>query len=135
MARFVTLDSNKLIPLREIDERPVSYNVEMTEVTGGTFWKAYTEGAHIYCHSRKDGKNGYVYLVINNSWTVTTAVKFDDHAEAYVLSGKNGMRSRTMCLNGNKLLLGSDDKLPNLSGKKVSQKLELAPGACAFIVF
>lgn len=81
MARFVTLDSNKLIPLREIDERPVSYNVEMTEVTGVTFWKAYTEGAHIYCHSRKDGKNGYVYLVVNNSWTDTTAVKFDDHAK------------------------------------------------------
>lgn len=26
-----------------MDERLVSYNVEMTEVTGGTFWKAYTE--------------------------------------------------------------------------------------------
>ncbi|MBQ8434047.1 MAG: beta-glucuronidase, partial [Clostridia bacterium] len=43
MARFVTLDASKLSPLRDIDERLVSYNVEMTEVTGGTFWKAYTE--------------------------------------------------------------------------------------------
>jgi len=43
MAKFVLLDSKKLEPLREIDERLVSYNVEMTEVTGGTFWKAYTE--------------------------------------------------------------------------------------------
>ena len=25
------------------------------------------ESLHIYCHSRKDGKNGYVYLIINNS--------------------------------------------------------------------
>ena len=43
MAGFVKLDPSKLAPLRETDERLVSYNVEMTEVTGGTFWKAYTE--------------------------------------------------------------------------------------------
>ena len=28
--------------LRTVDPRLMSYNVEMTEVTGGTFWKAYT---------------------------------------------------------------------------------------------
>ncbi len=28
--------------IREIDSRLMSYNVEMTEVTGGTFWKSYT---------------------------------------------------------------------------------------------
>jgi len=33
-----------LKPIRTIDERMVSYNIEMTEVTGGTFWKAYTPG-------------------------------------------------------------------------------------------
>ena len=43
MAKFVTLDPGKLSALRQIDERLVSYNIEMTEVTGGTFWKAYTE--------------------------------------------------------------------------------------------
>ena len=43
MAHFVMLAPGKLEPLRNIDERLVSYNVEMTEVTGGTFWKAYTE--------------------------------------------------------------------------------------------
>ena len=37
MAHFVMLDPDKLEPLRNIDERLVSYNVEMTEVTGGTF--------------------------------------------------------------------------------------------------
>ena len=30
------------------------------------------EGAHVYCHSRKDGQAGYAYLVINNSEDVTT---------------------------------------------------------------
>ena len=43
MAQFVKLDTANLQPLRQMDPRLVSYNVEMTEVTGGTFWKAYTE--------------------------------------------------------------------------------------------
>lgn len=30
--------------IRHVDERLVSYNIEMTEVTGGTFWKSYTPG-------------------------------------------------------------------------------------------
>ena len=28
--------------IRHVDKRLMSYNVEMTEVTGGTFWKSYT---------------------------------------------------------------------------------------------
>ena len=43
MAEFVKLQGAGLEKLREVDERLVSYNVEMTEVTGGTFWKAYTD--------------------------------------------------------------------------------------------
>ena len=43
MAEFVKICASALAPIREIDERLVSYNVEMTEVTGGTFWKAYTD--------------------------------------------------------------------------------------------
>ena len=43
MAQFVKLDPKSLKELRQMDERLVSYNVEMTEVTGGTFWRAYTD--------------------------------------------------------------------------------------------
>jgi hypothetical protein len=92
------------------------------------------EGAHVYCHSRKDGAEGYVYLVINNSWTEKTTVQLGGEAEAYVLSGKTGMRSRTMCLNGRELTLGADDELPELKGQTVSDSLVLNPGECAFIV-
>lgn len=28
--------------IRHVDERLMSYNIEMTEITGGTFWKSYT---------------------------------------------------------------------------------------------
>ena len=43
MAQFVKLQADGLTKLRDMNERLVSYNVEMTEVTGGTFWKAYTD--------------------------------------------------------------------------------------------
>ena len=43
MAQFVKLAGAGLEKLREMNPRLVSYNVEMTEVTGGTFWKAYTD--------------------------------------------------------------------------------------------
>ncbi len=33
-----------------------------------------TEGAHIYCHSRRDGKESVIFLVINNSLTEATTV-------------------------------------------------------------
>ena len=40
----ILLNTEGLTPIRTVDERLVSYNIEMTEVTGGTFWKAYTPG-------------------------------------------------------------------------------------------
>ena len=42
MAEFGKLSPDALHELRTVDDRLVSYNVEMTEVTGGTFWKAYS---------------------------------------------------------------------------------------------
>ncbi len=93
-----------------------------------------TEGAHVYCHSRKDGKAGYAYLIINNSRADVTTVAPEGRAEAYVLSGKSGMRSRTMCLNGRELLLGANDELPSLEGIAVTGTLEIEPGECAFVL-
>ena len=43
MAEYVKLRADGLEALRQVNERLISYNVEMTEVTGGTFWKAYTD--------------------------------------------------------------------------------------------
>ncbi len=44
MKQTIDVNPNRLKMIRKIDERLVSYNVEMIEVTGGTFWKAYTSG-------------------------------------------------------------------------------------------
>ena len=91
-------------------------------------------GAHVFAHSRADGKDGAAYLVINNSWEDVTTVALPKEAEVYILTGDGSMRSRTMLLNGRPLVLGENNELPDLSGKTVSGNLELAPGSCAFIV-
>jgi len=96
--------------------------------------EAIREGAHVYAHSRKDGKEGYVYLIINNS-AEATEVELPKEATAYVLTGENGQRSRIMCLNGKPLALGENDALPALEGVSVpAGKTQLPAGACAFYV-
>ena len=92
------------------------------------------EGAHVYAHSRKDGKDGYAYLVINNSWTETTTVELPKEAEAYILTGNGKVRSRTMLLGGKELVLGENDELPELTPAVVSGKVELPAASCAFFV-
>ena len=42
MGEFVKLSTEGLKEIRKMNPAMTSYNVEMTEVTGGTFWKAYT---------------------------------------------------------------------------------------------
>ena len=95
--------------------------------------EAIREGAHVYAHSRKDGKDGYAYLIINNSDETTTA-ELPKEATAYVLEGKDGLRSRVMTLNGRDLVLGENDELPCLGGKTVEGKLEVPAMSCAFVV-
>ena len=92
------------------------------------------EGAHVYAHSRKDGLPGYAYLIVNNSWSETTTVELPKTAQVYALTGKTGMRSRTMCLNGKELVLGENDELPKLNGVTMEATVDIAPGSCTFIV-
>ncbi len=97
--------------------------------------EAIREGAHVFCHSRKDGEDGYAYLVINNSTTENTTVELPKPAQLYLLDGNGNMRSPVMYLNGKALELGENNTLPELCGKEIpAGTIELAPGACAFIV-
>jgi len=92
------------------------------------------EGAHVYCHSRKDGQEGVVYLVINNSDEVTS-VELPRDAVRYSLTGDGKLRSRTMLLNGKPLTLGANDELPALEGEaQPAGKADIAPGGCTFFV-
>ncbi len=94
------------------------------------------EGAHVFAHSRKDGKDGVVYLVINNSLTETTTVELPKDAMRYTLAGENGnVRATVMTLNDKPLVLGANNTLPELA--PVAQKagrVELAPATCTFFV-
>ena len=93
------------------------------------------EGAHVFCHSRADGKEGKVYLVINTSWTESTTVELPKEATVYALTGNGSMRSRTMLLGGKELVLGEDDAIPALEGVSVpAGTVEVAPGGCTFLV-
>ena len=95
---------------------------------------AIQEGAHVFCHSRKDGKDGCVYLVINNSLKNTTTVELPKEATRYTLCGNGNMRNTSIYLNGKELTLGENDELPVMEGVNVSGTIELAPGTCTFLV-
>ena len=93
-----------------------------------------SEGAHVYAHSRKDGKDGVAYLIVNNS-NETTTLELPTEADVYMLAGEEKLRSRNMTLNGNVLALGEGDTLPALTPvKAVAGILEIPATNCAFVV-
>jgi len=92
------------------------------------------EGAHIYCHSRRDRKPGAVYLIINNSLTDTTTVEIPRKAERYTLSAE-AMRSSVMRLNGTELTVSGVAEIPALTPvAQKAGKVEIEPGTCVFLV-
>ena len=106
-----------------------------TRLMGNTVYESdipVVEGAHVYCHSSKDGL-GKTYLVINNSKVDTTKVILPKEAEMYLLSSEY-IRSQTMLLNGRPLVLGPNDELPSLDSVKVEGEVELPPATCTFFV-
>lgn len=91
------------------------------------------EGVHCYAHSRRDGKDGTAYLVINNSRTESTVAELPSGALVYELSADT-LRADTMRLNGAPLVLAADGSLPELLPKAVDGTLELKPATLAFII-
>ncbi|MET3557584.1 hypothetical protein ABID29_000694 [Streptococcus rupicaprae] len=98
--------------------------------------EAIRQGAHVFVHSRQDGKPGYAYLVINTSETASTKVTLPTLADLYLLAPEQGnLRSSVMTLNGQPLVLTSNDTLPDLSAvRQEAGELELPPTSCAFIL-
>ncbi len=90
------------------------------------------QGTHIYCHSRKDGKDGYVYLVINNSNTETYSFKNDNNAKIFILSADT-LRSSVIKCNGIDLKL-VDGELPVVEPLNIKGNIEVKPLTCVFII-
>lgn len=121
------------------DPRPNYFAVLLwNRLIGTTVYDSEEEirmGAHVYAHSRKDGKEGIAYVVINNDLENTTTVELPGEADVYMLEGENGnMRATVMTLNGASLVLGENNELPEMNPVKASGSVALAPGACAFIL-
>lgn len=92
------------------------------------------EGLHIYCHSRKDGKPGITYLIINNSPSAPAVVIASKDSSRYTLSAKT-IRSAVMQLNGRDLTFLAPCRIPDLSPiKQEAGTIELAPLSCTFLV-
>ena len=89
------------------------------------------EGEHLYCHSRRDGKAGVVYLLINNSPTETTTVHLPKQTEQYTLSAET-LRATTMMVNG--MPLTEPVSLSDLPKLVCEEGLvEVQPGTCTFL--
>ena len=92
------------------------------------------EGVQIYCHSRKDGKPGFVYLMINNSLTDAVSVEITKEAERYTLSAET-MRAPVMRLNGKNLSVSGICEIPEFVPERQEAGIaKLAPGSCTFFV-
>ncbi len=92
------------------------------------------EGVHLYAHSRKDGKDGYVYILINNSKTEKTSIEVPSQAERYTLSATD-LRSKEVLLNGEPLTLEGECILPTLTPiKEEAGVIELDPTTITFLV-
>ena len=103
---------------------------------GNTCYKVENaDDKHIYAHSRKDGKAGYCYLIVNNSLTDDMVVNLPKQSTVYTLNGNGNMRSKVMYLNGYPLVLNDNNTCPSLDGLEVSEGDYTIPaGSCSFIV-
>ncbi len=92
------------------------------------------EGVHFYANSRKDGKEGYTYTLINNSRNESTFVEVPAKAKCYTLSADT-LRSKEVLLNGEPLRLVGDHGLPEIKGLDIETgELELKPATVTFLV-
>ena len=118
----ITLNTGSLSFLREMDSRLISYNIEMTEVTGGTFWKLYTPaqiegkeevpqladlsqmGSLLEMFPPADLRDqralelakalGPAYIRVSGSWATTTYYDLDGHTGGKVPEGFHSILTR-----------------------------------------
>ena len=91
------------------------------------------EGAHVFAHSRRDGKDGVAYLIINNSETEATTVELPKSAEVYKLHADT-LRATVMKLNGKELVLDENNNVPEMAPVVMEGTLTLEPATMAFVV-
>lgn len=92
------------------------------------------KGIHCYVHSRKDGKKGYAYMVINPSKTDSIQMELQKKAERYTFSAAS-LRSKHALLNGKELAVKNECELPELMPELTEEKtIELLPETITFLL-
>ncbi len=134
---FVSSDYGWLDPVTHLPRPNYWFNYIWNQLVGentyDTGWKN-CEGAHIFAYDRKDKKDGYVYMVINNSKAEETVVDFGKSADVYLLSADE-LRSEEMKLNGEVLQLGENDAFPAIRpDMNEDGNVVLPPVSVAFVV-
>ena len=66
MKKIVNLDPSKLTALRQIDERLVSYNIEMTEVTGAPSGKLTRKHRWMALRNSLQFRIGVTWAIFSN---------------------------------------------------------------------
>lgn len=119
MSNTIQLQNTGLAKIRDVDPLVVSYNIEMAEVTGGTFWKAYTPEeiagtatfqatantadmmqvyppVNLYDHNiRRFGKAlGASYVRVSGTWNTTTYWDIDDEMNGQIPEGYRAILTR-----------------------------------------
>ena len=121
----------------EFDPRPNYFAVVLWNRLMGTTvldsGEPIREGAHVYAHSRRDGKPGVAYLVINNSLTETTTLNLPGTAQVYQLTASD-LRSTVMQCNGKDLVLDEAHNLPAMEPVLATGTVEVPAGSCTFVV-
>lgn len=96
--------------------------------------EAIREGAHVYACNRRDGKDGYAYVVINNSKDASSIVNLPGKAEVYQLTGSE-LRSTIALLNGEAIVCTKDGSFPEINAKVVeNETLDVPPVSVSFIL-
>ena len=91
------------------------------------------ESLHIYAHSRRDGKKGAAYLIVNNSLTGKVTVELPGIAECYTMSAEF-LRSGEVMINGQVMPVNGTE-LPYVSPVTISTgAAELPPATVTFVI-
>lgn len=92
------------------------------------------EGVHLFAHSRKDGKPGVCYALVNTSKEATTDIVLPTDAEVYILSA-NHLRSSEIRLNGKVLRLTEEEQVPEFRAQSADAGVFRAkPATVSFFV-
>ena len=76
-----------------------------------------------------------IWIRVASTWVTTTYYDFDGTINDIAPEGFKSVLTKEQWTNVFDFVkfLGANDKIPDLSGKKVSGKLKLASSGCAFI--